>query len=131
MLLQFSNGLLLGQFLLFSIILRVRDRIKAKSIEDGATILSVTKVHGPHVFIIQVFDGKVGEQSAISELMTSEVNFLPELTVMHVVLPPLGLPLLRLEGHWEGASHLDCLADGEIGSGFMVEETQDLVVEVD
>ena len=62
--------------------------------------------------------------------MASEVDLLPEFAVMHEVLAPLGLPLLRLESHGKRASHLDCFADRQIGSGFMVEKTENLIIEV-
>lgn len=49
---------------------------------------------------------------------------------VHLVLPPLLLPLQGLEAHGEGASHLDCLADGQGRSGFVVEEPENLAVQI-
>lgn len=75
------------------------------------------------MLIIQVFDGEIGEQSSISELMSSQVNLLAELIVMHVVLSPFGFPFLCMECHGEGSSHLDGLTNWQIRRGLVVEES--------
>lgn len=62
--------------------------------------------------------------------MAGEIDFLSKFPVMHEVLAPLGFPLLGLEGNGKGAGHLDCFADRQIGSGFVVEKAKDLVIEV-
>lgn len=63
--------------------------------------------------------------------MPSQVNLLAGYAVMDVVFAPLSLPGDGLEGDWVWGSHLDGLADGQVGSGFVVEETKDAVVHVD
>lgn len=81
--------------------------------------------------VVHVFDGEVGEQASVGELVACDVDFKLLLEQMNVVLAPLLPPLLRLEAHWERACHLHRPADGQQRSGDVVEETQHFVVQVD
>ena len=78
MLFEVSNRQLFLLFSLFVVCLGVSDLVEAEAVEDGATgMLSVAKIHGPHVLIVKVFNGKVGQQSPVSELMACQVDLLP------------------------------------------------------
>lgn len=85
----------------------------------------------PELFIVQEFERKVGEKSSIGKVMVSQVDFPSGSVVVDVILSPFLLPLQGKEGGGEGASHLDCLADRQVGSGLVIEESLDLVVQID
>lgn len=106
--------------------------VQSEAQEDSCTLqLPVREVLLPHLFVVEVLDGEVGQQSAVGELVTLEVDEGEVVVVMHVVVAPVLAPGLGLEGDWEGASHLDCPADRQVGGCFVVEEAEYFVVEVD
>jgi len=62
--------------------------------------------------------------------MALQIDFPSFVLVVNVVVSPLPFPLLCLEGHWEGASHLYSFADRQIRGGFMIEEPLNFVLKV-
>ena len=63
--------------------------------------------------------------------MAGDIDFAPRISIMDVILAPLLLPGLGLEGDREGASHLDRPAGGQVGRGLVVEEPEDVTFGVD
>lgn len=133
MVFKICNSLLKVLLLLFSLLLAylTLDRIKAKTIQNSLLrILLVRKIHRSHLLIIQIFNGKVGQKSSISKSMSSQVNFFSCMRIMNIIFTPLRLPFLRFESYWEGASHLNCLAYWEIRGCFMVEKSENSIIEI-
>ena len=89
------------------------------------------EVHRPHFLVVQILDWEVGEHASVCEVDPFQVDFLPCVLVVNVVLPPLLSPFLGFEGNREGTSHLHSIADWHLGSSFVVEESQGVVLQVD
>ena len=85
----------------------------------------VGEVHRPHALVVQVLNREVGQHSSVGDLVASQVDLPPPPLVVDVVLPPLALPLLRLEGHWERACQDHSHVNRKAGSRLVVEEAQD------
>ena len=98
--------ILYGLFLLFDVffVLLCGHFIDSEPIQDCvAGVSAVGEVHGSHLLIVDIFDGEVDEESSVGHDVSGQVDFLPRIFVVNVVLSPLFLPLLKLEGNWEGS----------------------------
>ena len=93
--------------------------------------VNMGEVHRPHILVVEILDGEVGQHPSISKAMSCDVDFPPARLEVHIVLAPLLLPFLRLEGHRERPCHLDGNARWQIGSSLVVEEPEDLGLRVD
>lgn len=62
MLLKVSYRQLLLPLPLLVVLFDVCDLVEAEAVENGAIgVLSVAEIHRPHMFVVQIFDWKVGE----------------------------------------------------------------------
>lgn len=89
------------------------------------------EVHGPHILIINAVDREISKHTSISELAPFQVYFSSHVFVVNVVFTPLLFPVGRLKSDREGTCHLDCIDYRKVRSCFVVEESQDMVGDVD
>ena len=108
------------------------DIIEAKAIQDCLVLhFLMGKVHGPHLLVIEIFDGKIRQQPSVCELHTLQVDFFPCVSVVDIVFPPLFFPFLGFESTGEGSRHMHGGTDWQVGGGFVVEESQDVIFQID
>ena len=105
--------------------------VQTETIQNRITgTLLMRKVHRPHLLVVNVFNWEISQQSSISHHVPTQIYLFSCLLVVDVVLSPFFLPSLGLKSNRKRSWELNGFADRQIRSGFLVEEPQDLVIEI-